>query len=147
MATLNPALVTLCPTLNADAVREIIDTDLTDAQINAMLNAAYYISRPISGLLTSCGGGDAECSIILWLAAHFVTIRERMVKSESIAGEWSVSYMGTDGLGLNASLYGQQALAMDCSGELAKAGLKGVSLQVFGYEDLQESPPDPSWYD
>ncbi len=147
MATLNTDLVALCPELNADAVREIIDTSLTDARINAFLNMAWFISRPVSGLLGDCGGSAAECEIIKLLAAHLITIIERQVKSESIAGEWSVTYLGTEGLGLDASLYGQQAVVMDCSGALAEAGLKGASLKVFGYEDLQENLPDASWFD
>lgn len=143
MATLDADLVALCADLDADAVREIIETDLTDAQINAFLNTAYYITRSLSGSLDACGGATAECNIIMWLAAHFITIRERQTKSESVAGEWTVAYLGKDGLGLNASLYGQQALALDCSGMLARVGLKRPFFKVISYEDLEEqSPPD-----
>jgi hypothetical protein len=138
MATLDSNLTTLCPSLDADAVKEIIDTDLTDARINAFLNMAYYLSRPISNNLGECGGGSAECEIIKLLAAHFITILERQVKSESIAGEWSVTYLGKEGMGLEASLYGQQAVAMDCSGELAKASLKNASFSVTSYRDIDE---------
>jgi hypothetical protein len=138
MATLDSDLTTLCSSLNAEAVREIIDTDLTDAQINAFLNMAYYISRPLNGNLGDCGGASAECAIVKLLAAHFMTLRERQVQQESIAGEWSVTYFGKSGMGLEASLYGQQALAMDCSGELAKTGLKKASITVTSYRDIDE---------
>lgn len=138
MATLNSNLTALCADLDADAVGEIIDTDLTDAQINAFLNMAYYLSRPVSNQLDGCGGSDAECEIIKLLAAHLITIRERQVKRESIGGEWTVEYFGQVGLGLEASLYGQQALAMDCSGELAKAGMKRASITVRSYRDLED---------
>ena len=59
MATLDADLVALCADLDADAVKEIIETDLTDAQINAFLNTAYYITRPLSGNLDGCGGSTA----------------------------------------------------------------------------------------
>jgi len=147
MATLDANLAALCADLNADAVKEIIETDLTDAQINAFLNTAYYITRPLSGNLGACGGATAECNIIMWLAAHFITIRERQTSSESVAGEWSVKYLGEDGLGLDASLYGQQALVLDCSGMLARVGLKRPFFEVISYEDLEEQTPPDSYMD
>lgn len=87
------------------------------------------------------------CEIVVWLAAHLITCYERQVKSESVAGEWSVSYLGKEGLGLEASLYGQQALTMDCSGMLAKVGLKRATFDVISYEDLEEQEPSGKYYD
>lgn len=147
MATLDADLVALCADLDADAVKEIIASDLTDAQINAFLNAAYYLTRPISGKLDDCGGAEAECEVIKWMAAHLITARERQTKSESVAGEWSVTYAIKDGLGLESSLYGQNALAMDCSGELAKAGMKRPYMHFVSYEDLEEDEPSSEFYD
>jgi hypothetical protein len=138
MSTLDANLVALCPTLNADAVKEIIDTDLVDGDINEMLNIAYYVAMPLTGILDACGGVIMHCKIIKVLAAHFITIRERQVKSESVAGEWSITYLGKEDLGLSASLYGQQALVMDCSGTLVKLGLKGVLFQVADYAQLAD---------
>lgn len=138
MADLDADLVTLCPDLDADAVKEIIETALTDAQINAFINIAYRVAVVLSGKLGSCGGEDMHCDIIKVLAAHFITIRERQAKSESVGGEWSISYMGKDGMGLEASLYGQQALIMDCSGTLAKLGLKEVLFEVADYDQLDD---------
>jgi hypothetical protein len=147
VATLDAGLVALCASLDADAVKEIIDTDLTDARINAFLNAAYYLTRPISGELGDCGGGDAECEIIKWVAAHLMTAYERQTKSESVAGEWSVSFMAKDGMGLESSLYGQNVLVMDCSGLLSKATLKRPIIEFFSYEDLEEDEPSSAYYD
>ena len=141
MATLNSGAIASCPTLNADAVKEIIDTDLTDARINNFINMAYHITRLLTGELDDCGGGDAQCDIMKLVAAHFMTAYERQTKSESVGGEWSVTYLGKDGIGLEASLYGQQALAMDCSGFLKRAGMKRAFMQVVSYEDLEEQEP------
>lgn len=135
MATLNSSV---CASVTPDAVKEIIDSDLTDARINAFINLAYFATVPLADKLDDCGGADALCEIQLWLAAHFLTIYERQTKSESVGGEWSVTYFGQDGLGLEASLYGQQALAMDCSGTLAKAGLKRAVMQVVDYETIED---------
>ena len=147
VADLDSGLTTACSSLDADAVKEIIDTDLTDARINRFLNAAYFTAKPISGNLTDCGGSSMFCEIVLWLAAHLITVYERQVKSESVAGEWSVTYLGKEGMGLEASLYGQQVLQMDCSGMLAKTVLKRATFDVISYEDLEEQTPSSGYLD
>jgi len=147
VATLLAGVTVICPNLDADAVREIIDTDLTDAEINVAINFGYLLSRPVSGNLDECGGGDTECMIIQLLAAHFISINEGQAKSESVGGEWSITYRGEDGKGLESSLYGQAALTMDCSGKLAKAGLKKAQLIEIGAYDFPGTtfvPPDRS---
>jgi len=147
MADLVSALTSACSTVDADAVKEIIDTDLTDARINRFLNAAYYTAKPVASNLDDCGGSSMFCEIVVWLAAHFITAYERQTKSESVAGEWSVSYLGKEGMGLEASLYGQQVLAMDCSGILSKVGMKRATFDVISYEDLEEQEPGNTYYD
>lgn len=138
MPDLDAGLVALCPDTDADAVRDIITTELTDDQINFFLNAAYYMALPLSGELGNCGGTDAQCSIITVLAAHLIaTMPEGSVKSQSVAGEWTVTFRGQDGKGLEASLYGQQALVMDCSGELARLGLKPATFAVSAYTEIE----------
>lgn len=140
-------VTTTCPTLDADAVRAIIETDLTDAQIEEAINFGFLFTRIVSGELGNCGGGDTECMLIKLMAAHFITFREGSPKSESVGGEWSVTYRGQDGLGLDASLYGQNAKALDCSGKLAKAGLKKATFRSIGYYDFKGTtfiPPDRS---
>jgi len=77
--------------------------------------------------------------------AHFIaTSREPQTQSESVGGEASVTYRGKTDMGLNATLYGQQALALDCSGLLAKAGLKGASIKVWDHDaiDYDLDPDD-----
>lgn len=135
MATLNSGV---CASVTPDAVKEIIDTDLTDARINAFINFAYFATVSLANLLDDCSGADALCEIQLLLAAHFLTVYDRQIKSKSVAGEWSVSYLGKDGLGFEASLYGQQALMLDCSGTLAKAGLMRAVFQVVDYETIED---------
>jgi len=143
MAQLLSGVTTSCPSVDADAVREIVDTDLTDSQINFWINFGYTVSRVVSGKLGDCGGGDMECMIITLLAAHGVTLYEGSPKSESVGGEWSITYRGTDGEGLKASLYGQNALALDCSGQLAKVGLKKAQFREVGYYDFKGSESSP----
>jgi len=144
VATLNSGV---CASVTPAAVREIIDTDLSDSRINSFINMAYFATVILTGKLDECGGGDALCEIQLLLAAHFLTVYQRQAKSESIGGEYSVTYLGADGEGFKASIYGQQAIALDCSGELSKQGLKRASMRIIGYEDLEEQEPEESWFD
>jgi len=139
LASLDSGLQSAFPNLDAEDVTEIVDTDLTTAQINAFLNMAYYRARTISGDLSDCGGAGAEEAIIKLLAAHFVKVHEGDVKSEWVGREWQVDYRGLeDGEGLRATLYGQQAIAMDCSGKLASAGLKKAGLYVVDTDRAEE---------
>jgi hypothetical protein len=144
MTSLVSGVTALCPSLTATVVKEIIDTDLADAVINAFINTAYYQAYALTGKLGACGNGDAHCEIIKYLAAHYIAMtRERQTKSESIAGEWSATFMGQDGLSLNATTYGQTAIALDCSGALATAaaGLKKAEFAVVAYEDIDDAEP------
>ena len=138
MAELNEGVTAACSGFDADSVKEIIDTDLSDARINNFINMAYFVTIPLSGELGDCGGGDALCEIMRLLSAHFLTIYERQIKSTSIGGEYSITYLGIVDEGLRASLYGQQAIAMDCSGWLAKRGLKRATFQTVDYETLDD---------
>lgn len=121
------------------AVKDIIETELSVSSINSFINMAYITTRPLVGELGDCGGSDALNQIMILLAAHFIaTLRDRTAKSESIGGEWSITFMGQDGLGLSASLYGQQAIVLDCSGILAMAGMKKATFQVADYDQLDD---------
>lgn len=130
-------------TLNSNAsatvadVREVIDTDLTDAQINRFINQAYFRTIPLASKLGACGGSDVLAEIQALLAAHFISItRERQVHSESVEGGASVTFEGNTGEGLRATTYGQAALDLDCSGLLAKAGLKKATMRVYSHADI-----------
>ena len=134
MAVLNPdALV------DPDDVKEIIDTNLTDARINAFINMAVAMTSILSGELDACGGDDTLESIQLLLAAHFLTLYERTAKSESIGGQWSVTWAIKEGPGLESSLYGQAAMNLDCSGLLSTAGWRNATFNVVSYYQLEDS--------
>lgn len=125
--------------IDADDVKEIIDTDLTGARIHNFINFAVIVSSVLANKLGACGGSTALGQIQLLLAAHFLTLYERTTKSESVAGEWSVTYAMQEGLGLNASLYGQQAIALDCSGTLSKSPAKRATIAITSYPQIHES--------
>ena len=137
---INSKFVTLCSDTDACYIRDVlapIGTELTDIQLEQRINMAWAVTRQLSGKLGDCGGNTTLCEITALLAAHFVTVSERQTKSESVANEWTVEYLGDSGTGLKASMYGQNAIAMDCSGILAELaeGVKRTSYSVYGQYD------------
>ena len=132
MASLNPNA-----SVDAEDVREVIDTDLGDAAIHRFISAAYYMTRPCSGKLGDCGGNSMLAEIQAQLAAHFIAMsREPQAEQESIAGEASVKYRTKTGMGLQGTTYGQNALMLDCSGTLARLGKKRAAFRVWEHEDI-----------
>ncbi len=124
----------ICPNVTADYVKSLIapnETQLTDEQIEDRINLAGALVLPIYGDLNDCGGTDTFCKILGLVSAHFVAMTERQTKSENIAGEWSTTYGTEFGDGLEGSTYGQMALLLDCSGKLAQADKKLVSVTLW----------------
>lgn len=120
--------------VDADEVREIVDTELTNPRIANFINMAYVTTKNL-------GMTDTELlkQIQLLLSAHFLTVYEGVVQSQSVGGEYSVSFARVVGEGLKASTYGQQALALDTTGKLAKATLKRATFQVSSYYEMYDS--------
>lgn len=140
MATLSTGLIARFPDLDADALKEIIDTDKTDSELHNFLNMAYNMTRPLVGELSACGGASQEEMIVKVLAAHFLTMEEQQASAEQ-SGEYSVKYRGNfTGWGLRTSTYGNQALVLDCSGYLAEIaeGYKDARMSITTYYDLTD---------
>lgn len=120
-------------------VREIIDTDLSDAELAAYINTAYAMTIPIGSGLSEYGGDTTKAEIQKYIAAHLATLQEPIVRSERIA-EVSVEYLRQTGANLASGLastpFGQTALALDRSGTLAQAGLKSASFRTWAHSDM-----------
>jgi hypothetical protein len=99
------------------AVCAIIDTSLGDESIAAFIRTA---NQMVTAHLGSVGlDGTLLTEIETYLTAHFITLRERRVMSESADGV-SFTYEGQSGVGLDATGYGQTAQVLDTSGTLAQ---------------------------
>lgn len=115
-------------------VKEIFETDLTGDELNPFINSAHAL---IAELLANSGIGAVLLKQIeLNLSAHFAAILDPRVERESVANEWSATYQGKTGLGLDHTSYGQQAKALDYTGALASVGQQGISFHVWSeYDD------------
>jgi hypothetical protein len=101
------------------AVCKVVDTSLGDDVIAAFINTAnvmvteYLDGKDLSAALLT--------EIETYLAAHFVTLRDRRVSKEQADGV-SFTYESMIGEGLDSSVYGQTAQALDPTGALAALG-------------------------
>ena len=114
-----------------DDLLEIIDSELPPESLQAFINMAAVLTSHLD--FSACGGAEATYEIQKLIAAHFLTMYERTLKSENVGGEWSASYAIQDGEGLRSSLYGQMALVLDCTGKLAATGQKRTVIKTYGY--------------
>ncbi len=104
--------------ITASDVKDILDTSLTDSEINA------YISQ--AGQLVD----DEQTKT--WLAAHLIRIsKDREAEKESV-GDHSVTYSGESGLGLDSTRYGQMAQMFDTDGELPTGG-KAAEIDITSW--------------
>lgn len=101
------------------AVCAVLDTELDDDQIDPFIQTAnIMVTEYLAG--SDCGLSDALLKEIeTYLAAHFVTLRDRIVKSEAADGV-KFDYQGATDMGLDSSQYGQTAQILDSCGKLTQ---------------------------
>jgi len=110
-------------------VLEIMDTDLTSAQLDPFCEVANSI---VTEKLTGIHAAERLKNIARWYAAHLVscTPLAREAVSEKI-GDAQATYSGQTWKGLEGTMYGQQVLLLDTSGILAQTGKKTCSFEVI----------------
>ena len=104
--------------VTADEVKQIIDTTLTDTEIDAFITAASLIIDEY--LSTNTDLVDAlKTELEKWLTAHLIaSTRERQTISEK-AGQAEAQYTGKLGMGLDLTTYGQMVKLLDTTGILS----------------------------
>lgn len=105
----------MAPRTNATLLAEIIELDST-INVTSKISTANFLYNKVVG--DSTHETDHAEMIERWLAAHFYAIHDVRVVSESIEG-LSETRSNPVKTGLNATTYGQQAIALDTSGKLA----------------------------
>lgn len=113
--------------VTAAQVMEIISTSQSTAVVNAFINSAHAVVE--ANLASASLGETLLTQIELWMAAHFLAMKDQR-KSAVKVGDLSVTYQGQTGMGLNATQYGQQALAMDTSGTLSALDSKRAMISL-----------------
>jgi hypothetical protein len=106
------------PRTTASAIRQIMEVDSSITNLTPFILSANLL---VTECCSEAGYTDERLELIeRFLAAHFVTGRDKPVTSET-AGPVSVSYALKVGYGLKGSFFGQQAALLDTAGGLARA--------------------------
>lgn len=111
----------------------ILNSSLTDAQLQAFIDMAEQMLLRYGVDAASCHTGDSLEQLHIWLSAHLAYLRAQPLSQEKM-GDASESRRNPGVLleGLKATYYGQQALALDCSGLLATVSKEAVVVGFFG---------------
>lgn len=97
-------------------IRAILNFDPSIEDLTPFIAAAEEL---VTELCAPAGYDATRLPIIeVWLAAHFVAIRDPRYQEEHI-GAAGVSYQAQVGLNLGLTPYGQQAMLLDTKGGLA----------------------------
>jgi len=108
-------------------VKVVIDTELTDCDAFIAIATLQVDAIAALGIL----GASVLEQIETWLSAHYVAIRDRQASKVTVLDS-SHTYDGKTGTGLEATLWGQQALQMDTTGTLASGGRRRASVTYLG---------------
>ena len=117
--------------VSPDDVKEIIDTTISDTQLEAFINAATVTINSLLGSLIELSQ-DQLFEITRWYCAHLLSCtKERQIMKENI-GDTGATYSGSTGKGFSATLYGQQCLLFDVTGTLTRyeqqLGKKAITM-------------------
>ena len=123
-----------------EEINAIIEVDSTVSDLTPFLTAAHMIVE------AHCEGIEETDATIVetWLTAHLITIRDNRAAAEKV-DVLSINYQYKLELGLQCSMYGQQAMMMDPTGGLAawnRLILSGKAARTPGIHWLGTQPDD-----
>lgn len=117
--------------VNPNQVKNVIETELSDSEIEGAISTAVTI---VQNYLSSASlVAEIEVEITMYLAAHFIALRDRtvMIKEEKI-GDASVTYeVGSPQesfFSFKSTKWGATAVALDSSNILGQLGQKQPRL-------------------
>jgi len=115
--------------VTATEVKEIIETSLSGAAISPFITVA---NLTVNQHLADKGLDEALLKEIeRWLAAHFVAIRDPVVKSSKL-GDADDTFHGESAMWLDFTPYGQQVKILDPTGTLAaNIGKRRAFMEVL----------------
>ncbi len=117
--------------VTADEVREIMDgLTATNPIISTFITAA-------SAVIDKVFANDSEIGDTLkkelerWLTAHMLAMSISRTAAKEKLGEADVTYTGTYGMNLLATLYGQTVLTLDITGKMSNVGKRPASMYAI----------------
>jgi hypothetical protein len=107
----------------ASEIKDILDTELSDARIEAFIQAA---SDVVTGLLSNDFDEPILTNIERWLTAHYIAVTVERRAIQEIAGPVEQKFSDIYGQNLQATDYGQVAASLDTTGKLASIGRRRI---------------------
>lgn len=97
-------------------IKAILDTDLTDSQIEAFIfGATEFVDK----ILTGSGLNTVLLKEIeRFLTAHLIAATREQQPIKEGAGGASITYQGVTGEGLKSTFYGQHVLLLDTTNKI-----------------------------
>lgn len=120
----------------ATAVNEIMQSALTDAEIDSIISHA---NRVVTRKLGGEGMTDALLKDIeTWLTAHLIALgKERQPITEKVGDVWAVYNKNPEGF-LMSTTFGQMVLFLDTSGKMGQAELKKARIKAIQQTDWRK---------
>lgn len=124
---------------NVADVKNVFETELSDRQLQLFVDDA-------NALVTSKLGGEGVGTDLLarierYVACHLASTHDPRTLSESVS-DASAKFEGRvrsfDFVGLESTFYGQQAIALDPTGNLRQAGKRKAGASVALPDDFGE---------
>lgn len=110
-------------------VKEIIDTELTDARITAFITGANAV---VDNNLLNRNLEDATLKEIeRWLSAHYIAHSIERQAIQEKAGPVEQRFSDVFGKFLESTTYGQTASTLDPTGTLSNLGMKKVNFKAI----------------
>jgi hypothetical protein len=121
--------------VNTSEVKEIFETNITD--LVPFITAANTVIN--DQLATEISNGSVSSATLKemerWLAAHFASARDQRPVEEKL-GEATMKYQGTSGEGLLSTTYGQMAMELDPTGQLAGGKRRRAEMTTVDFLNL-----------
>ncbi len=116
----------------ATEVKQILETDILDADVDAYIIGANALVTNVLGTDTTLSATLKE-EIERWLTAHMIALsRELQPAKEGGGPAPSITYQGQWGKMLELTSYGQMVLALDTTGKMkAATGSAGAKIRAI----------------
>lgn len=111
----------------ASAVKDIMDTELTDTRIDAFITSA---SDLVDRLLADDYEDPTLEQLELWLTAHLIASTIERQAIQEIAGPVEQKFSDVFGQNLSSTTYGQVVASLDTSGKLANLGKRKIIFKA-----------------
>ena len=119
--------------VEADDVRLIFNTELSNAQLDVFIISAHLMVE--EKITKPTATEELKKELERWLAAHFAASADPLHTSMSLGDEFSETIQGRFGMYLESTSYGQRAVTLDTTGSLAGTSRKKAIIDVHSEWD------------